>query len=174
MPQNSSQKARKIATMGLLFALAIVFSILEGMVAIPTMPGVKLGLSNIVTMFCLFFMGTRYSFTLIFLKAFSALVTRGAVAAALSLSGGLLSLSVMLLLTQLKKQKPSFLVISIFGGVFHNIGQLIVAQLMVNVPLYYIMLPILLLSGVVMGIITGMLLRTLMPYMQKLNVLDKG
>lgn len=174
MVHSSKSTVRSIALMGLLFALAVVFSILEGMVAIPTMPGVKLGLSNIVTMFCLFFLGARYSLALVLLKAFSALITRGAVASALSLSGGLLSLSVMLLLTLPKKHKISYLMISIFGGVFHNVGQLITAQLLVNVPLYYVMLPILLISGVVMGVITGILLRTLMPYMQKLDVLNKG
>lgn len=174
MAPDSGKRVRSLTLMAMLFALAVVFSILEGMVAIPTMPGVKLGLSNIVTMFCLFFLGVRYSLALVVLKAFSALITRGAVAAALSLSGGLISLSVMLLLTLPKKHRASYLVISIFGGVFHNIGQLLVAQLLVNVPLYFVMLPILLISGVVMGIITGILLRTLMPYMQKLDVLNKG
>ena len=174
MAPDSGKRVRSLTLMAMLFALAVVFSILEGMGAIPTMPGVKLGLSNIVTMFCLFFLGVRYSLALVVLKAFSALITRGAVAAALSLSGGLISLSVMLLLTLPKKHRASYLVISIFGGVFHNIGQLLVAQLLVNVPLYFVMLPILLISGVVMGIITGILLRTLMPYMQKLDVLNKG
>ncbi|MEG1869493.1 MAG: Gx transporter family protein, partial [Oscillospiraceae bacterium] len=165
---------KRITFMGMLFALAVVFSILEGMVAIPTMPGVKLGLSNIVTMYCLFFLGWRYALVLVVLKGFSAFITRGVVAAALSIAGGLLSVFVMLLLMLPKKYKVSYLLISIFGGVFHNIGQLIVAQLLVNVPVYYVMLPILLISGVVMGVITGILLRALMPYMQKFNVLKKG
>ena len=82
--------AGKISLMGLLFALAMVFSYLESLVSIPgLLPGMRLGLSNLVTMYCLFFLGKSSGYTMAVLKAGFVVLTRGAVAGALSLSGGL-------------------------------------------------------------------------------------
>ena len=86
--------------MGLLFALSVVLSFLEGtltpLLGLP--PGVKLGLANVVVMYALFFLGRGSAFTLVLLKSFFVLLTRGAMAGALSLGGGLLSLGVMAVL----------------------------------------------------------------------------
>ena len=75
--------------MGLLFAVAVVLSYIEGMVTIPGLPpGIKLGLSNIVTMYCVFFLGVPSAYTLAILKALSVLLMRGPTGALLSLLGG--------------------------------------------------------------------------------------
>ena len=92
-----SGRAARVARMGLLFALALALSFFESTLSgwIPV-PGIKLGLSNIVTMYCLFCLGWREAYTLTALKSLFVLLVRGMVGAALSLSGGLLSVTVML------------------------------------------------------------------------------
>ncbi|MEG2022177.1 MAG: Gx transporter family protein, partial [Oscillospiraceae bacterium] len=94
---------RSVALTGMLFALAIVLSFAEGMLTpifgLP--PGVKLGLSNIVVMFALFYIGKPQAVLLAVLKGGFAMLTRGFIAGVLSLSGGLFSCLILILLTYL-------------------------------------------------------------------------
>ncbi|MFR3602616.1 MAG: Gx transporter family protein [Faecalibacterium sp.] len=94
MPQNrrSYEKTRRIALSGLLFALAMALSFIEGTLTIPgLLPGMKLGLANIVVMYALFFMGPRQALVLDVLKALFVFLVSGFTAGFLSLCGGLLS-----------------------------------------------------------------------------------
>ena len=162
-------RASKVTLLGLLFALAVVLSILESSIpAWVTIPGVKLGLSNIVTMYSLFCLGCREAYCLAVLKSLFVLMTRGPVGAAMSFAGGLCSVTVMLLLSRLGRQRSSELFVSICGGLFHNLGQLLMAVLLLEstAVLYYF--PILAVSGVGMGIVTGFLLRLLMPHFRRI------
>ena len=156
--------------MGLLFAVAVVLSYVEGMIVIPGLPpGVKLGLSNIVTMYCVFFLGTTKAYTLAVLKALSVLLMRGPTGALLSLLGGVVSVTVMLLLLRLRKQKLSYLVISILGAIGHNMGQLLGASMLTGTTLTLYYFPILILSGIMMGFVTGLVLKTVLPAVEKLD-----
>ncbi len=163
--------ASTVAFMGLLFALAMVFSFIESMLPVlPALPpGIKMGLSNIVTMYCLFLLGKRYALTMAILKAMFVLLTRGPVAALISLSGGLFSVFVMILVMLPKRIELSYLMISVLGAVAHNIGQLVMASFVIHslFTLYY--LPVMVLSGVGMGVVTGLVLRVLMPYIERLG-----
>ncbi|MEE1394164.1 MAG: Gx transporter family protein [Negativibacillus sp.] len=157
--------AGKISLMGLLFALAMVFSYLENLVSIPgLLPGMRLGLSNLVTMYCLFFLGKSSGYTMAVLKAGFVVLTRGAVAGALSLSGGLLSVTAIVLLDCLSKHSLHYVTLSAVGAVFHNIGQLVVARFLTSVFLYYY-IPVLLLTGLAVGIMTGKLFIWIIPYL---------
>lgn len=157
--------AGKISLMGLLFALAMVFSYLESLVSIPgLLPGMRLGLSNLVTMYCLFFLGKSSGYTMAVLKAGFVVLTRGAVAGALSLSGGLLSVTAIVLLDCLSKHSLHYVTLSAAGAVFHNIGQLVVARFLTSVFLYYY-IPVLLLTGLAVGIMTGKLFIWIIPYL---------
>lgn len=157
--------AGKISLMGLLFALAMVFSYLESLVSIPgLLPGMRLGLSNLVTMYCLFFLGKSSGYTMAVLKAGFVALTRGAVAGALSLSGGLLSVTAIVLLDCLSKHSLHYVTLSAVGAVFHNIGQLVVARFLTSVFLYYY-IPVLLLTGLAVGIMTGKLFIWIIPYL---------
>ena len=92
MPQNrrSYEKTRRIALSGLLFALAMALSFIEGTLTIPgLLPGMKLGLANIVVMYALFFMGPRQALVLDVLKALFVFMVSGFTAGFLSLCGGL-------------------------------------------------------------------------------------
>lgn len=154
-----------IALMGLLFAVAIVLSAVEYMIPpIPLMPpGVKLGLANIVTMYCLFFLGKRQTFLIVFLKSAFVFLIRGATAFVISLSGGILSALVMILLMVLAGERLSYLMISIFGAISHNIGQLIIASFILGTDIFVFYLPLLIISGVLMGYIMGTVLRIVLP-----------
>lgn len=165
-------KTKRIALLGMLYAVAIVLSILEGWV-VPLFglpPGVKLGLSNVAVMYALFFIGWKEAYLLGVLKAFGVFITRGAVGAALSLAGGLLSITVMLLLAKLpQKWNISYFFIAVAGSLAHNLGQLGMVSLMLGTAFSFYYLPVLLLSGLVMGMLTGTSLRYLLPALKRIT-----
>ena len=162
--------AARVAFMGLLFALAMVFSFIEGMIPAFLPAGIRLGLSNIVTMYCLFFLGWNSAYTLAILKALFVLLTRGPIASAMSLAGGRCAVTVMIILTKPKKLNLSYMVLSIGGAVSHNIGQLIMAYFLINSSFVYYYIPVMVISGAVMGTVTSMVLRIVLPYINKLKV----
>jgi len=162
---------RQIAFLGLLLSLALVLSYVEALLtplmALP--PGVKIGLSNIAVMYALFLLNAPSAVVLVVLKSFFALLTRGPVSFWMSLSGGVLSVLAMLLLIRLKKAQISYLLISIFGGMFHNIGQVATASVLLGSGLALAYLPVLLISGVGMGAVTGLLYRAAAPYFKQIT-----
>ena len=170
--QNRSQKVKRLALMGLLFALAMALSFLESLLpALPMLPpGIRLGLSNIVTMYALFVLGPVSGYTIAVLKALFVLLTRGAVAAAMSAAGGVFSVTIMLLLSLLPGIKEQYLLLSVFGGAAHNIGQLVMARFIINNQYVWYYFPVLLAAGLLMGAITGMALRVVLPYLNRLNL----
>jgi heptaprenyl diphosphate synthase len=165
-------KTKSLVLAGLLFSIAIVLSAVEN--SLPSViigaPGVKLGLSNIAVMYALFFLNKRQAFTIAILKAMFVFLTRGIVAALLSLSGGVLSLLIMSVLLAVFKEKISYLLISIAGAVFHNIGQLIAISMLFTSVYIWAYLPVLLFSGVMAGIGTSALLRFILPAFKKLGL----
>jgi len=148
--------------MGMLFALAIALNWLESLVPLPGIPGIKLGLSNIVTLYCVSALGPLSALALAALKALFAL-TRSPTACMLSAAGGFCSVVVMLLLS--RKSSQAFC--SVCGAVSHNMAQLGVAALLFQnaYVLYY--LPVLVISGVIMGLITATLLKGVEPVVKK-------
>ncbi|MFR7788817.1 MAG: Gx transporter family protein [Angelakisella sp.] len=170
--QNRNRKVKRLALMGLLFALAMALSFLESLLpALPMLPpGIRLGLSNIVTMYALFVLGPVSGYTIAVLKSLFVLLTRGAVAAAMSASGGIASVTVMLLLSLLPGIRRQYLLLSVFGGAAHNVGQLIAARFIISNQYVWYYLPVLLAAGLLMGAITGMALRVVMPYLDRLSL----
>ncbi|MEG1774087.1 MAG: Gx transporter family protein [Oscillospiraceae bacterium] len=168
---NKRHAAHRVAFLGVMLAMALALSWFESAVlpVLPMLsPGVKLGLSNIVTMYAVFFLGARDALTIAVLKSFFVFLTRGPTGAAMSLVGGLVSVAVMLVLLRLVPSLSSRFV-SIAGAIGHNLGQLGMSVLILQsaYTLYY--LPVMLLSGVVMGIVTGILLKLVMPYLRRMD-----
>ena len=162
------KSAQNVAFMGVFFGLSMALSFLEGL--LPPMPnGIKPGLSNIVTMYMLFFAGTKSAFIITILKSLFVGLTRGATAGFMSASGGFLSVLIMLMLSMKKKNPFSYLMISVFGGIAHNLGQLLMSCLIMKnfLTLYYA--PVLVLSGVIMGILTGTTLKYILPVLEKMS-----
>lgn len=135
MPKNprSYEKTRHIALSGLLFALAMALSFIEGSLVIPgLLPGMKLGLANIVVMYALFFMGVKQALVLDVLKALFVFLVSGFTAGFLSLCGGLLSLLVMAVLYYVVPVRPTWFILSVCGALAHNVGQLLGAGVIIS------------------------------------------
>lgn len=157
-------KTRKITHLAMLLALTVVLSMFENaMPAFVAIPGIKLGLANVAVMYGLIFYGKKEAVMLNIAKALLGAATRGIIAGILSFCGSILSILVIILLIAIFKEKISYIILSISGAVFHNIGQLIAVYFIMDTYsiLYY--LPILIASGVIMGILTGILIKTLIP-----------
>lgn len=154
-----------------MLAIIIVLSALEHMLPpIPFLPpNVKLGLSNIVTMYCVFFIGKSQAVMLAVLKSVFVFLMRGFMASVLSLAGGMLSIAVIILLVFIFKERVSYAAVSIAGAITHNMGQIAAYSLILktNMLLFYYA-PVLLVSGIIMGVVTGTMLRILLPYMRKI------
>ena len=161
---------KKIAFLGLMLALIIVLVWVERMLPpLPLLPpNMKLGISNIVIMFSLFFVGKREGFLLVVLKAFFNMLMRGPVGGFLSLSGGLLSVLAIVFVVWLFGEKASYIALGIVGAIAHNAGQLLAfCTLMQNFRLFLFYSPVLLVAGTILGILTGTLLRVVLPALQK-------
>ena len=160
----------KIALFGVLSAVALTLSYLEGL--IPTVafmpPGAKMGFSNIATMFAASSMGIVSALAITFIKALFAGVTRGVTAFFMSLCGGTLSTVTMYLLFKLSK-KTGYMAIGIICALVHNFGQLIVAIITAGNLSVLGYAPVLLISGTVTGAVTGTVLRAVMPSLERVT-----
>ncbi len=163
------KKTQKTALLGILAAQALALSFLENLIpALPFMPpGVKLGLSNIVTMFCAGTMGFFEAIAITVIKSLFALVTRGVTAFFMSLGGGLLSTVAMCLMIKFVKNKSGYIGVAVVSSVCHNLGQLTVSIFITKTTAMFNYFPVLLLSGVLMGVITGLILKAVMPLLLK-------
>lgn len=150
-------KVKRIAFAGMLVALAFVLSFVEYMIPIHLgIPGVKLGLANLVVVVSLYTLGEKQSFVISMIRVLLVAFTFGNLSALMYAAGGaILSFGVMV-----AAKKSNFFGVngvSVLGGIFHNIGQIVVAAFIVeNARLFYY-LPILLLSGVLAGFLIGIL-----------------
>lgn len=132
-------------------------------------PNFKLGLSNIIIMFAIFFIGAKDAFLLGILKAFFNMLIRGPIGGMLSLSGGMASIAIIAIFSILFKQKISLVSLSIFGALFHNIGQLVMASFILETPyMIFGFIPALLVAGVVLGTLTGISATNIMPIFKKI------
>ena len=148
---------RRTAFLGLFLALALVCSYVEALIPFSIgIPGVKLGLTNIVVVLMMYCVGEKDAILVSVLRIILAGFMFGnAFSIIYSLAGGLLSFVVMLLLK--RTGKLAVMSVSVAGGLSHNIGQLLIAALIVenyNI-LYYI--PVLVAAGIITGLIIGVL-----------------
>ena len=159
-------KAKYAALYGLLIALSFALSWLEHLLPLPVgVPGVKLGLANLVVVTALYILPAKKAFPIAAARILLAGLTFGnAFSLLYSAAGGLLSFFVMLLL---KRTKLSVAGVSVAGGVSHNIGQLVVAAFVVGVSrlLYY--LPVLLAAGLAAGLLIGLIASPVVARLQK-------
>ncbi len=160
--------SKKIPYYGLFAALAILMGYVEMMIPVPVpIPGVKLGLANVIIIIMMYFMDTKSAFFVSLIRVLlSGLLFAGFAGLLYSLAGATCSFAVMALL---KKTKICSIVgVSVAGGVFHNVGQIIVAALVVeNVKMAYY-LPFLLVSGVVTGMLIGIVAKTALGYLKRI------
>ena len=149
--------ALKAARYGLLVALALVLSYAEAQLPVFfAFPGMKLGLTNIVVLLALYKMGSGSSMAVNILRIILVSLLFGGFSPMLySLAGGMLSTAVMIILK--KTDQFSIIAVSAAGGIAHNIGQIIVAMFVVNTSGIVWYLAVLWISGIVSGIIIGVI-----------------
>lgn len=152
---SSNNTARRVALTGLLAALALIFSYVEALVPFNAgVPGIKLGLANLVPLIVLYRLNAKYAAAVNLIRVVLAgLLFTGAFAALYSLAGCITSFLVMWLCK--KSDLFSVIGVSMAGGVFHNLGQLCIAMAAVSGFQLIHYMPVLILSGITAGIIVG-------------------
>ena len=160
----------KAAYFGVFTALALIFSYVETLIPIHIgIPGVKLGLANLIVVIALYRMGVREAYVLSVVRVILAGFLFGNLFAILySLAGGLLSLTVMVFLK--KTEKFSVLGVSMAGAVFHNIGQLIMAAIVLESLSITYYLPVLMIPGIVTGLLIGIVANEMLKRVRSLQL----
>jgi len=174
---NSSERVKrtyKLALIALLAAQALALAYLESLIPLGGgMPqGIKLGISNIIVMYTLGTLGIVPVIFISIIKSLFAGLTRGFISMLLSLSGGLASVLVMSLLSRFRK--IGFAGISIAGAVTHNLAQLMIVSIVTYKGAFFVYTPVLIVSGIIMGIITGTLLSIITPLLDRQGLLIKN
>ena len=150
------RKGARLASFGVFVALALIFSYIETLIPFQIgIPGVKLGLANLVIVIALYRMPVGEVYLLSGVRVVLTGFLFGNLMSILySLAGGILSLTVMWGMKRVRS--VSILGVSIAGGVFHNVGQLLAAALMVETYGVFSYLPVLLISGLLTGFVIGL------------------
>ena len=147
---------KQLARSALLVAAALALSYLERFIPlnlVVPLPGVKLGLANIVTMFALYTLEKRQAFAILVLRCCLGSLFGGLSGLAMSLTGGVLAFWTMVL----AKKLPLFSVygVSLLGAAAHNLGQVLAASVMMGSVYTFYYLPFLLLTALATGLLTG-------------------
>ncbi len=158
---------KHVAYFGLLLALALILSYVESLIPIfVSIPGIKLGLTNLVVLVCLYFFPLQYACIISVIRVLLAGLLFGNMFSILySLAGAMLSLVIMIVGKKILKLR--ILGISMLGGIFHNLGQLIVAILVVSNYRIGFLFPYLMLSGLLMGTVIGLISSAVIPYLKR-------
>ncbi|MDD5823902.1 MAG: Gx transporter family protein [Firmicutes bacterium] len=152
---EKKSKATRVSYIALMVTLALIFSYVEAIIPYnPGIPGIKLGVANIVTVIALYKFGWKDAAAVSVIRILIAgLLFNGLFGALYSLTGALASFVGMLLL---KKSKLFSIVgVSMAGGVLHNVGQLLMAAALIEDIRIFFYFPVLLFSGLISGIAIG-------------------
>lgn len=166
----------KLVYMSLLVAMALILSIFESMIPVPFItPGAKLGLANLIIMISIYSLPRyRDSFIVLFLRLFLSTLFRGSFSMLIySASGGIFSFLIIVLLKHFGKKYFSIIGISAAGAVFHNIGQLLAASLVLENFGVILYLPFLSIAGIVTGIFIGITANYILNHLKKIPGLKK-
>ena len=148
---------RKLTTLALLTTISLTIFLLEGMLPpLVPVPGIKLGLANIVTLIVLVWFSAKDAVLVTITRVLLGFFFAGTVMSlTYSLLGSFLSLTVMVILHRFLEKKYIYIT-SIAGAIFHNIGQIIAAVWFTSTPYIVSYLPFLMISGIVTGLFTGL------------------
>lgn len=162
------KKAKNVAFLGMCTALALILAYVEILLQplFPTIPGIKMGLPNIIIIFLLYKKGIVPAIWVSALRIILVSILFGNIMALLySLAGGFLSLLVMIVLRRLNLLSP--VGVSVAGGVCHNVGQILMAMLLLETVGLGYYLVVLSISGTIAGILVGLCGSLLIKYTKK-------
>ena len=152
-------KVQKMALLGVLTAGAIVIAILESFIPSIGIPGVKLGLANIVVLVILYELGIVEAIIVNLLRVIVVGLVRGTflgMGFLMSLTGAVLSLAIMILFYLLIK-KFSIIGVSVIGSIFHVTGQILIAMLYLGTAYIVLYLPVIAISAIITGVFVGII-----------------
>lgn len=150
-------ETRRLTRMAMLTAIALTIFIVELQIPAPVpIPGVKLGLANIITVYAMFLLGPADTACILLVRILLGSFFSGRITALFySLSGGLLCYLVMLVMRKVVTRRQIW-VCSVVGAAAHNVGQIAAAVLITGTPALVCYLPILMVSGIIAGTFTGL------------------
>lgn len=149
-------KTRKLVFLSVMIALAVVLSIVESLISVIFIPGVKLGLANVITLIILMTFSDKDAFTVVFIRLIIVALTYSGLFSNsfwISMTGGMFAIIAMILI---KKFNFSIYGISVFGSTMHMVGQVIAAMILAD-PTLAVILPYLVILSVPTGILTAFL-----------------
>ena len=154
---DTSKKIKNTVMLGLLAALSLGIYAFESMLPpLFIIPGIKPGLSNIITLYCLKRFGKKEASAVLFVRILlSAILFGNPVSLLYSLSGGFLALITEIVSDKVLKGK-NLHITGAFGGLFHNAGQLVCAMLVMKTSAVFAYAPYLVLAGIITGFFTGL------------------
>ncbi len=164
-------KTSKMVYMSLLVSMALILSLIERMIPVPFVtPGAKLGLANLVIIISVYTLDSyKESFTVLILRLFLSAMLGGNLSTFLySASGGILSFIITIITKKLGGKHVSIIGVSSSAAVFHNIGQLLTASLILNNFGVFLYLPILSIVGIITGIFVGLSANYLLAHLSRL------
>lgn len=162
-------KPQKLATLALFTTISLAIYAAESMLPpLVPIPGIRLGLANIITLILLCTASIKdASLVLLVRILLSALLFGQAVSLLYSLAGGVLSLLAMALINRLLRDR-NLPITGIFGGLFHNLGQLLTALLITRTAGVFVYLPFLILGGILTGAFTGLCAFFALKYLRRI------
>lgn len=163
-------KVRKLTLMAMLTAVSMIMFLVEAQIPVPIpVPGVKLGVSNVITLFALWTIGPWEAGAILLLRVFLGNLVAGSFSAMLfSLAGGGLCWVIMSLTRRFFRLNQVW-ILSVLGALGHNAGQLLMAIFISGTPTIAVYAPVLVLSGVVTGFFTGKCAQLVLEHMAKLR-----
>ena len=169
MPSRLNTSSQRLTLSAMLLAVMLVLGWVESLLPSPGVPGIKLGLSNSVLIFAVYMLDVPTAYILMTSKVMlSALMFGGVSAMIYAFAGGLTSLTMMVLLHRLRRL--DCIVISMAGGMSHNIGQVMMAILVLHTPRAILgYLSLLMLVGLACGALTGVAARQVMHHLKHLQ-----
>ena len=164
-------KTKKLAFMAVLTAIALTIFMIENQIPAPVpIPGVKLGLANIITLAAMCILGRREAGAVLFMRIVMGAVFAGAPSTLIySATGGFCAYLVMCIFIGLFKENQIWIV-SALAALAHNAGQLAACALIVKTPGILVYAPILAASGVITGVFTGFAAMYLVRAVKKLRL----
>lgn len=169
LTQPPASAARRMTRLALLTAIALTIFIAEAQLPCLPIPGAKLGLANIVTIYAMFVLGPVDALLILCARVFLGAVFSGQMMTLMySLGGGLMCWAAMLALRRILTKDQIWLC-SPIAAVFHNLGQLLVAAGVANSWMVVAFLPYLLLAGIAAGLITGLTAQLLIRRLDKIG-----
>ena len=167
-------KTRKLTLMSILLCLAlIIFAIEAQLPPIAPIPGIKLGLANVINLMALYMLGRRESFIILILRIVLSSIFAGNFTGFMySISGGIICFLFMSVMSLFIKENRMW-VVSVFGAIGHNIGQIIIACFIMGTFQIIWYLPVLIISAVVTGFFTGLTAQITFKHLRKTGIISK-